>query len=489
MKLTSVSGNRAIGPLQVYTLARFDGTRWQPDSVVPDTTKVTASDLLWPVKDPGSSHLTTSVAPRGKPTAIVSVQPVLLPRARIAVPTEPRAVASSTSILYDPAEDEVYRGAGSTDSSYTISIYRRDLEARSLEHEPARFAADSAVAPRVEAQSLQVPHSSHIADIAALTKKITASGKNDYERALLVQAYFRDASVFSYSTKAPRAVTGDPVWDFLRAQSGYCVQYATAMAIMLRTLGLPTRIGVGYLTHAVPARGTRDVTERDAHAWPEVYFAGSGWVRFEPTPAVQSGAVPTWTAEPIPGGSTDGGYEHDALDPRSLASSEPLAGSSKVKKESHDAAADTATGVSAHRPVPEVGAVVAGLALVLMLILGTALWWWRRRRLRKREIHDAEDAWRQLRRRLESLDITWPDSVTPRRTPGLVAGVMRERNDAELAPTTSAALEELVDALEGTRYGRAERTTARSAGELADRVEEAVVGIRESLGSASRAAR
>ena len=72
--------------------------------------------------------------------------------------------------------------------------------------------------------------------------------------------------------------------DFLQNKVGYCQQYAAAMGVMLRLAGVPARVVLGY-THSVPdASGTFTVTTNDAHAWVEAYFAGVGWVPFDPTP-------------------------------------------------------------------------------------------------------------------------------------------------------------------------------------------------------------
>ncbi|MGH2719586.1 MAG: DUF4129 domain-containing transglutaminase family protein, partial [Actinomycetota bacterium] len=84
--------------------------------------------------------------------------------------------------------------------------------------------------------------------------------------------------------------SSDYLYTFLtQTRRGYCEQFAGAMAVMLRTLGIPARVAVGFLpgnATATTAAGMTSytVTGDDAHAWPEAYFAGIGWVRFEPTP-------------------------------------------------------------------------------------------------------------------------------------------------------------------------------------------------------------
>ena len=71
-------------------------------------------------------------------------------------------------------------------------------------------------------------------------------------------------------------------------RKGYCVHFASAMAVMARTLSIPSRVAVGFLPGTQDEQGTWTVSLRDAHAWPELYFEGVGWVRFEPTPPART---------------------------------------------------------------------------------------------------------------------------------------------------------------------------------------------------------
>jgi transglutaminase-like putative cysteine protease len=84
------------------------------------------------------------------------------------------------------------------------------------------------------------------------------------------------------------------------------------MTMMARTLGIPARVGVGFLPGDNNGDGTYVVTGRKSHAWPELYFAGQGWVRFEPTPAVQSGLPPLWS-DPFAGISQDASRPDEAI--------------------------------------------------------------------------------------------------------------------------------------------------------------------------------
>lgn len=111
---------------------------------------------------------------------------------------------------------------------------------------------------------------------------ITADATTRYDQALALQNHFRE---FDYSLSlSPRA--GDPIEQFLNEEVGFCQQFSGTFALMARSLGIPTRVAVGF-TWGDPIAGqenTYQVTGRHTHAWPEVWFEGFGWVAFEPTP-------------------------------------------------------------------------------------------------------------------------------------------------------------------------------------------------------------
>ena len=73
---------------------------------------------------------------------------------------------------------------------------------------------------------------------------------------------------------------------------GYCEQFAAAFAVMARTLDMPSRVAIGFLAPKQVGHDEWVYSAHDMHAWPEVYFRGSGWVRFEPTPAGRTGTPP-----------------------------------------------------------------------------------------------------------------------------------------------------------------------------------------------------
>jgi transglutaminase-like putative cysteine protease len=116
-----------------------------------------------------------------------------------------------------------------------------------------------------------------------LALDLTATLPTPYDQAVAIETYLRD---FPYTLEVPGPPTGRDVADFFLfdLQKGYCNYYATAMAVMARAAGIPSRLVTGYATGFYDARmGEFVVSANNAHAWVEIYFPGIGWVEFEPT--------------------------------------------------------------------------------------------------------------------------------------------------------------------------------------------------------------
>ena len=131
---------------------------------------------------------------------------------------------------------------------------------------------------------LRLPHTID-PRVSELARTLTASAANNYDRAVAIQSYLRNN--FQYTLDPPAIEPEDPVGSFLfRSKSGYCEYFAAAMAVMLRTLNVPSRLVNGFQTGSYNRIGKDFVVRaRDAHSWVEVYFTGYGWIPFDPTPA------------------------------------------------------------------------------------------------------------------------------------------------------------------------------------------------------------
>lgn len=122
--------------------------------------------------------------------------------------------------------------------------------------------------------------------ISLLAQQVTSGAATDYQRARMLQDYFRDPANFTYDINVARRHDVASAEDFLfNVRVGYCEQFASVFTAMARSLGIPARMAVGYTWGSWdPARQEYVVRGHHAHAWPEVYFSGIGWIIFEPTP-------------------------------------------------------------------------------------------------------------------------------------------------------------------------------------------------------------
>ncbi|MCI0550468.1 MAG: DUF3488 and transglutaminase-like domain-containing protein, partial [Anaerolineae bacterium] len=141
---------------------------------------------------------------------------------------------------------------------------------------------------------LQLPEdfSPRIRELAA---EITADAETPYDKAGAITRYLRDNIEYA-GTIPPAPRNADALeWMLFEYKQGYCVYYATSQILMLRSLGIPARMAVGFAQgEGIAVRddlsaeegltpGIYTVRKKNAHAWPEVYFPGIGWVEFEPT--------------------------------------------------------------------------------------------------------------------------------------------------------------------------------------------------------------
>ena len=119
--------------------------------------------------------------------------------------------------------------------------------------------------------------------VLALARDLTVSAESRYDRARAIERYLRR---LPYSLDVPAPPAGRDVVDtfLFDYRRGYCDYYASAMVVLARAVGLPSRLAVGYAPGTYDAaEGHYVVTEADAHSWPEIYFPSYGWVKFEPT--------------------------------------------------------------------------------------------------------------------------------------------------------------------------------------------------------------
>jgi transglutaminase-like putative cysteine protease len=200
---------------------------------------------------------------------------------------------------------------------------------------------------------------------------VTAEARSPYEAAVLVETWFRGAGGFVYDEQPPLPIGGEPpLVDFINnTKRGYCQHYAGAMTLMLRLLGIPARVAVGFTSGSYDEDDKEwVVSDSNAHAWVEVYFPRFGWVPFDPTPGRgQLGA----TYLPSSGQFNYG----DAAD---IGLAEPLSGLNPALQEGFRTAQqgpggqESAVGSSGSGAASTVRERGPSLILVLLVVLGGA---------------------------------------------------------------------------------------------------------------------
>ncbi len=270
-------------PLRVVTTDSFDGDTWQPTYGSVDRER-RAEDVM---SSPPGLSVNVPVSEATTSVTITTLRQGWLP-----VPYPPRRVDILGNWLYDQSTLNVV-GDGVTTTpglSYTVQHLL-------VEPTPEDLAAAGPVPPGISATWTALPDDLP-PSIAATAAEVAGTG-TDLERAGRLQTWFRGGGGFQYSLDAPPDSGSTGVADFLVTRQGYCVHFASAMAIMARTLGIPARVAVGFLPGEQQADGTWVITQQDAHAWPELYFEGAGWMRFEPTPSSRAGGLPSWAAPAV----------------------------------------------------------------------------------------------------------------------------------------------------------------------------------------------
>lgn len=274
-------------------------------------------------------------------------------------------------------------------------------------------------------------------EIHQLAEEVTADAPTRFQKAQALQRWFRHTGGFRYDL-APAESLGNGTADlkaFLDEDTGrvgYCEQFAASMAIMARTLGIPSRVAVGFLVPSEAGPGTWEFSAWDLHAWPELYFPGSGWVRFEPTPSARAGQAPDYSTR-----------EFEAPEP--TASPSPTATATPSPQQSVAPEVEQAETAEETEPVAwrQIIGWSAGALVVVAALLAPALL--RRARRRRRLADGIEGAWGELRATTRDLGLAWPTGLSPRQTGDEVARLLPD-------PESSAALGRLVTALERHRY-------------------------------------
>ena len=340
----------------------------------------------------------------------------------------------------------------STDDDVTTAGMTYSFDGVTVEPDPELMDDAVSGAASVRSAYLEVPGNIP-SEIRGLAAEVTGGEPTRFRKARALQQWFREDGGFEYSTASLDEGDQGSLNSFLdeSGRVGYCEQFAASMAILARIIGIPARVAVGFLESKAAGPNQYEFSAHDLHAWPELYFPGAGWVRFEPTPGVRAGTVPSYT-------SAD-------LTPMASNSPSPGATRSSDLLPSRGASPDRGAGADddgSSFPWPIAVLVAALVLLVAALVLLPAFV--RRKRRDRRLLGDIEDLWLELRDHCVDLGHGWPHGRSPRATGAWLAGwfgsteaddaAERPRHGPEQNPDAGRALDRLVEQIERARYSR-----------------------------------
>jgi transglutaminase-like putative cysteine protease len=195
---------------------------------------------------------------------------------------------ASSGYRYDTASATVYSDRSRRPRRYTE---------QTLFPQPTAGQLRAATGPdAVDAEYLRLDGVSD--RVRNLAEQITRGADNRFDKTVALNNYLTSqANGFHYDTHTATGSSGDALEDFLfNGKTGYCEQFASSMGVLLRAVGIPSRVAIGY-TPGFESGDSRVITTEDAHAWVEVFFPGVGWMVFDPTPLSDGrGVTPPYVA-------------------------------------------------------------------------------------------------------------------------------------------------------------------------------------------------
>jgi len=437
------------GYLRMTSLDRFDGTSFSPSTLQEGVEAQVSRGINSPIVDGPV---------RSVQVAIGNLDVPWLP-----LPVQVKSVAVAGDWRYDPGSNTVFSARTNTDGlTYTAQFVHPNPTASQLNQ---AVAPDPAMRPYLDLPKM--PQS-----VIDLTNQITADARTPFARALAIQDFLNDPQKFHYDLTVPATGSTNALADFLlKTRRGFCQQFASAMAVMARIAGLPSRVAVGFTRGQPGPNHTYTITTRDAHAWPEIYFSGNGWLPFEPTPRADGQAVqPAYTQQSTAkggetgnnsGGNTKGNAKGNT--PAGLA-----AKIAQIQKLLNG-------GVGGLGPAPvqpkapnhtRRNATLVVLAVLAVALIAPSLVriGQRRRRWRRATtpVERAAAAWVELRASAIDAKAGWTDGLTPRAT----ARVLRAEA-AGFDAADAAALDRVVAAVQRAWYSR-DANSARTDGLVED---------------------
>lgn len=444
--------------LRAVTLSTFDGQVWEPDR---GSGEVLDDSAFGPVTvDPDVPLVESNIT-----VDIVDYRSPWLP---VPFPAVSVTGLGGEWLVLDENRTVLTQSASAQGQRYTVTTHtpRPTLEKiRASRADPGLGG---------ERDVISLPEGEAALDaIREQALEVTAPASNDYDRLIALQSWFRNS--FEYSLHAPVAEgfdgTGiDAIAAFLEVRQGYCVHFASAFAVMARALDMPSRIVVGYLPgtstgNRVDGQLERSVDSTQLHAWPEVFFAGIGWIAFEPT-ATLGAATRFWPEATggVPPGEDPGAFPI-------VPPTEPSVAPAPIEPPTPDTPSG-APDTPMVNPLPIIGIV---LLVVAVLVLPAAIRVMLRRRRFTVSEWDVRSGWEEVLDTAIDLGIELPAGETPRAF---------GRRLVEQHASDPNAVTELVEAIERASYAPGGARAAR--GDVADAARRVCLALRTEAASGTR---
>ncbi|MFF9145353.1 transglutaminaseTgpA domain-containing protein [Streptomyces sp. NPDC014861] len=388
--------------LRLVALDQFDGTSWK-SSVRP--IEAVPKSLPWP--DGLSQSVRTSEVTSNFVASEAYDQkwlPMPFPAARVEAEGRWRFEPAGRMLVGDDKQ--------------TTKGVRYQVTSLDVQPTGELLAAAGPAPERLRQEYTRVPGSLPD-DVRTTALTVTAEARNDYERAVLLQDWFAKKGGFRYDVDVTSGTGTEAISRFLKDKEGFCIHFSFSMAAMARSLGIPARVAVGFMPGTKQSDGSVSVGIRDAHAWPELYFEGAGWTRFEPTPS--RGSTPAYTRRATPTAGPTGPAQ-----PSQEASAQPSAAPRpsescpaemrRLGECGQDPAAVADSSSGGGTDVLKAAGWTLGALLVLALLCVPMLWRTRARARRLAPSGGPLAVWREIGDTAWDYGVEPDEARTPRRT-------------------------------------------------------------------------
>ncbi|MFF1422686.1 DUF3488 and DUF4129 domain-containing transglutaminase family protein [Streptomyces sp. NPDC058280] len=426
--------------LRIMSLDKFDGASWRFSQRNVEDVPDRLPGVPGLDGDVGTTEITTAISAAGWYRQ--NYLPMPYPATDVKIDGRWRFEPTGRTLVGD-------RGQSTRGAQYEVG---------SLLVNPTREQLASAPAPpsAIQREYTRVP--AILPDVVKSTAlDITAGATSNYEKAVKLQDWFAVDGDFTYDTQVNSGTGVMAITNFLKDKQGFCVHFSFTMAAMARTLGIPARVAVGFTPGTPQADGSMSVGLRDAHAWPELYFEGVGWTRFEPTPS--RGSAPSYTLPEAPSDGPSDAAQPDASTSAAPSSAPSVSDSCPAQErrlgECDAAAADGALPpTDGGFPWKTVLWVLLGVLAAALLLSLPLLWriWIRAQRLGSGGRTPADTTARTLGAWREITDTAWDhgilpdDSQTPRKAAARIVRLGR------LAGPPAEAVHRVAGAVEQVLY-------------------------------------